>query len=126
MFLTTLQMIPMSVLFGLFLYMGVASMRGNQFFERLKLYLMDRQRYPTHSYVRAIPNKTIHLFTGVQLVCLIVLWVVKTSPLGILFPVFIGLLVPVRMSLDRFFKEEHLALLDAEELPEDEEFRVTD
>jgi solute carrier family 4 (anion exchanger), member 2 len=29
-----LRMIPMSVLFGVFLYMGVASMMGVQFFER--------------------------------------------------------------------------------------------
>lgn len=126
MFLSSLKVIPMSVLFGLFLYMGVASMQGNQFFDRLKLWVMDRERYPTHTYVRAIPNKTIHKFTAIQLFCLIVLWVVKTSSLGILFPVFIGLLVPVRMSLDKYFKEEHLALLDAEEMPEEEEFRVTD
>lgn len=29
-----LRLIPMSVLFGVFLYMGVASMTGVQFFER--------------------------------------------------------------------------------------------
>lgn len=126
MFLSTLKVIPMSVLFGLFLYMGVASMQGNQFFDRLKLWVMEQDLYPTSHYVRAIPNKIIHKFTAIQLVCLIVLWVVKASRLGILFPVFIGLLVPVRMSLDKHFKEEHLALLDAEELPEEEEDRVTD
>ena len=125
-FLGTLRMVPMSVLFGLFLFMGVASMRGNQFFDRMKLWVMDRERYPTHSYIRAIPNRTIHLFTAIQLVCLVVLWVVKTSSIGILFPVFIALLVPVRMLLDRYFDEEHLALLDAEELPEEEEHRETD
>ena len=125
-FLITLQGIPMSVLFGLFLYMGVTSMKGNQFFERLRLWVMDRERFPTHSYIRAIPDKTIHRFTAIQLVCLCVLWFVKSSPIGILFPLFIGLLVPVRMLLNRYFEPEHLALLDAEKTPEEDEFRVTD
>ncbi|MFA5505753.1 MAG: sodium bicarbonate transporter family protein [Vulcanimicrobiota bacterium] len=125
-FLSSLQKVPMSVLFGLFLYMGVTSMKGSQFFERLRLWVMDRERYPTHSYIRAVPNKTIHRFTAIQLVCLAVLWFVKSSPLGILFPVFIGLLIPVRMALNRYFEPEHLALLDAEKLPEEDEFRVTD
>ena len=125
-FLASLQRVPMSVLFGLFLYMGVTSMKGNQFFERLRLWVMDRERYPTHSYIRAIPNKTIHFFTMVQVACLGALWYIKSSPTGILFPVFIGLLVPVRLALNRYFSPEHLALLDGEKQPEEDEFRVTD
>jgi hypothetical protein len=46
--------------------------------------------------------------------------VVKASPLGLLFPIFIALLVPVRQSLEGRFRDEHLALLDAEEEPEEE------
>jgi len=34
-----LKSIPMAVLYGLFLYMGVVSISGNQFFERLKLFV---------------------------------------------------------------------------------------
>ena len=125
-FLSSLQKLPMSVLFGLFLYMGITSMRGNQFFERLKLWVMDGERYPTNSYIRAIPNRTIHLFTAVQLFCLSVLWFVKSSSLGILFPVFIALLVPVRLGLGKYFSPEHLALLDGEIQPEEEEYRAID
>jgi HCO3- transporter family protein len=120
-----LKLIPMSVLFGLFLFMGIASMAGNQLFERLRLWVMDPGRYPTHYYLRAVPAATVHKYTAIQLVCLTVLWVVKASVLGILFPLFIALLVPVRMSMDRYFRDEHLALLDAEEMPEEEELRTT-
>lgn len=120
-----LRLIPMSVLFGLFLFMGVASMAGNQLFERLRLWVMDPARYPTHYYLRAVPSSTVHKYTVIQLICLSVLWVVKASALGILFPLFIALLVPVRMRMDRYFRDEHLALLDAEEMPEEEEQRVT-
>jgi len=115
-----LRQVPMSVLFGLFLFMGVASMRGNQFFERARLWFMDPARYPTTYYLRAVPTRVVHSYTAIQGVCLAVLWVVKTSAVGILFPLFIGLLVPIRMLLDRRFAFEHLALLDAEEEPVEE------
>ena len=118
--LTALSHVPMSVLFGLFLYMGVASMTGNTFFERLRLWFMDPLRFPTDSIIRAIPARTVHKYTLIQLLCLVVLWVVKVSPLGLLFPIFIALLVPVRKSLKSLFRDEHLALLDAEEEPEEE------
>jgi len=119
-FLPLLKSVPMSVLFGLFLFMGIAAMSGNQFFERLRLWVMDPQRYPATSYLRVVPTRTIHAFTAIQGGCLTVLWVVKTSALGILFPLFIALLVPVRMLMGRYFNHEHLALLDAEEHPEEE------
>ena len=37
------------------------------------------------------------------------------QPLGILFPLFIALLVPFGCSLAEFFSPEHLAALDSEE-----------
>ena len=125
-FLTVLGQIPMSVLFGLFLYMGVSSMHGNQFFERLRLWVLDPHRYPPTHYLRRVPRRVVHTFTAVQAFLLAVLWVVKASFLGILFPLFIGLLVPIRFLLGRFFDPKHLAFLDAEEEPGEEEFREFD
>lgn len=116
-----LRMIPMAVLYGLFLFMGIVSMSGNQFFERLSLWLKDPSLYPSTHYIRRVPTWTIHKFTLVQAVCLAVLWAVKGSRMGILFPLFIALLVPVRFFMGRFFAEKHLAALDAEEEPEEEE-----
>lgn len=122
-FLGLLAEVPMSVLFGLFLFMGVASMRGNQLFERMLLWVTDPDSYPPTYYLRAVPARVVHKYTAIQSACLLVLWVVKTSAVGILFPLFIGLLVPVRMLLDRLFPPEYLALLDAEEEPDQEEHR---
>ena len=119
--LPLLRVVPMAVLYGLFLYMGVVSMSGNQFFDRLKLWFMDSSLYPTTHYIRRVPQWTIHKFTFLQLVCLAVLWIVKTSALGLLFPLFIAVLVPVRFVAGRFFAPEHLAALDSEEEPEEEE-----
>jgi len=119
--LPMLKVIPMAVLYGLFLFMGVVTMSGNQFFERLRLWLMDSSLYPSTHYIRRVPIWTIHRFTFIQLLCLLMLGLVEASPLGILFPIFIALLAPVRIFIARFFTEEQLAALDSEEEPEEEE-----
>jgi len=124
--LPLLKTIPMAVLYGLFLFMGVVSMAGNQFFERLRLWLMDPSLYPTTHYIRRVPLTTIHQYTLLQLICLFVLGIVELSPLGILFPVFILLLAPIRFLAGRYFSAEHLAALDSEEEPEEEETQWAD
>jgi hypothetical protein len=115
-FLPVVKTIPMSVLFGLFLHMGSATLAGNELFERFRLWLMDPRLYPkTHRYIGKIPNRTIHALTGIQVALLGVLWILKSSPLGLLFPVLIGALVPIRSQLNKYFDPAHLAALDAEE-----------
>jgi mannitol/fructose-specific phosphotransferase system IIA component (Ntr-type) len=125
-FLPWLAVIPMAVLFGLFLFMGFGTLGGNQFVDRLKLWITDPNLYPPTHYLRAVPGRVVHLFTGVQLGCLTVLWMVKASVIGILFPFFVALLVPVRMLLAKTLRPHHLALLDAEEGPADEQYREID
>jgi hypothetical protein len=116
-----LKMIPVSVLYGLFLFMGVVSIYGNQFFERLSLWWMDPTLYPATHYMRRVPVKRIHLFTLIQVVMLAVLWIVKESSLGIVFPLFIALLVPVRFLLPKIMPQKDVLALDMEEDPEGEE-----
>ena len=116
--LPVLKLVPMSVLFGLFLFMGVSAMGGNQLFERMRLWIMDPERYDPTYYLRAVPTPVVHVYTLIQTACLVMLWIVKSSAIGILFPLCIALLVPVRMAMNSTFKREHLALLDAEEVPE--------
>jgi hypothetical protein len=119
--LPLVKLIPMAVLFGLFLYMGFATLGGNQFWERLTLWVTDRKLYPATHYVRTVPGWVIHKFTIIQLGGLVALWLLKTSPLGILFPVLIALLVPLRLLMRKFFDEKHLEALDAEEEAEEVE-----
>ena len=120
-FLSALQSVPQAVLYGLFLYMGIVSIAGNQLFERVGLWLMDSDLYPRTHYIRKVPSRIIHKYTLLQVGCLGVLWIVKTSFVAILFPLFIGLLVPVRFLANRFFSDDHLHALDAEEIPEEHE-----
>jgi hypothetical protein len=114
----------MAVLYGVFLYMGVVSLTGNQFFERLTLWFTDPGLYPRTHYLRQAPTKTAHRFTLVQLVCLVVLCGITLSPnasLRLSFPLFIAFLVPVRLLINRVFEDNHLAALDADETPQEEE-----
>lgn len=113
--LPLLKLIPMAVLFGLFLYMGFATLAGNQFFERVTLWFTDPNLYPDAHYVRSVPRRAIHRFTAVQVACLAALWALKASVVGILFPVLIAMLVPLRLLMVRFFEPKHLEILDSEE-----------
>ena len=123
-FLGYVALIPMPVLFGLFLYMGVASLGGNQFFERMTLWVKDPKLYPDAHYLNVVPNKVVHQFTIIQFLCFVVLWVLKTSPAGILFPLFIAALVPIRMLMAKFFKPDHLWALVKEDEEEEEELGI--
>ncbi|MEM9368358.1 MAG: PTS sugar transporter subunit IIA [Planctomycetota bacterium] len=122
-FLEWLNYIPKATLYGIFLFMGVSSLAGVQFMERLGLFVMDSSLYPATHAIRRLPISRIHLYTLVQLICLMVLCVINVIPiqwLQILFPVFIALLVPVRSLLPKLFSRTELAILDADEDPEDE------
>uniref|UniRef100_A0A665VT87 Anion exchange protein n=1 Tax=Echeneis naucrates TaxID=173247 RepID=A0A665VT87_ECHNA len=107
-----LQFIPMPVLYGVFLYMGVASLSGIQFWERIKLYLMPAKHQPDFSFLRHVPLRRVHLFTLVQIICLAVLWILKSTFLAIIFPVMILGLMVVRKLLDVMFSQHDLAWLD--------------
>lgn len=123
-FLRHLSLVPMAALYGIFLYMGVVSFVGNQFIERLSLWVMDSALYPATHYIRRVPIRATHMYTLLQFVCLAALCVINVSRsevIRILFPVFIALLVPMRWVAGRFFREEDLAILDATEEPDEEE-----
>lgn len=115
--LPVLKMVPMAVLYGLFLLMGINSLSSNQLWERMRLWVTDPEYRPVTRYTRHVPIRIIHAYTGVQVVCLAALWLIKVSAIGIAFPAFIAVLIPLRRMLGRFFTADHLAALDADSVP---------
>uniref|UniRef100_A0A4W6FQR1 Anion exchange protein n=1 Tax=Lates calcarifer TaxID=8187 RepID=A0A4W6FQR1_LATCA len=107
-----LKFIPMPVLYGVFLYMGVASLNGVQFMDRLKLLLMPAKHQPDLIYLRHVPLRKVHLFTFFQIVCLALLWILKSTVAAIIFPVMILALVAVRKAMDYIFSQHDLSFLD--------------
>ena len=49
-----LRTIPLAVLFGIFLYMGLSSTAGIQLFERIQLFFMPAKHHPMVGYVRQV------------------------------------------------------------------------
>ena len=124
-----LKLVPFPVLYGVFLYMGVSSIGGIQFIDRLFLLLMPVKHHPSVSYIRRVRNKNfdknfvklihsssisrnffflfmqvrtwkMHFFTIVQFCGLALLWGVKSwKAIALAFPFFVLLMVPLRMTL---------------------------
>lgn len=107
-----LKFIPMPVLYGVFLYMGVSSLKGIQLFDRIKLFGMPAKHQPDLIYLRYVPLWKVHVFTLVQLSCLIVLWVIKASAAAVVFPMMVLALVFIRKLLDFCFTKRELSWLD--------------
>ncbi|KFB53734.1 anion exchanger 1 variant 2 [Anopheles sinensis] len=108
-----LSHIPMPVLYGVFLYMGVSALKGLQFFDRLLIMLMPAKYQPDYMFLRQVPIRRVHLFTMIQLACFAVLWLIKSfSITSILFPLMLVVMIGVRKSLDYIFTKRELKILD--------------
>jgi len=108
-----LKYIPMPVLYGVFLYMGVASLNGIQFFDRILLFFMPKKYQPDVPYLRKVELWRVHLFTGVQMASLVGLWVIKdVKQTSILFPVMLVIMMGVRKALDWVFTKNEMKILD--------------
>ncbi|NXH44281.1 S4A5 protein, partial [Dicaeum eximium] len=83
-----------------------------QFWDRCKLFLMPAKHQPDYVFLRHVPLRRIHLFTLVQIVCLAVLWILKSTVAAIIFPVMILALILVRRLLDFVFSQHDLAWID--------------
>ncbi|NWI81259.1 S4A11 protein, partial [Dryoscopus gambensis] len=94
-----LQWIPKPVLFGLFLYIALTSIDGNQLFERVALLLKEQTAYPPTHYIRRVPQRKIHYFTGLQVLQLLILCGFGMSPLPymkMIFPLIMIGMIPIR------------------------------
>ncbi|XP_011052096.1 PREDICTED: band 3 anion transport protein isoform X1 [Acromyrmex echinatior] len=108
-----LRRVPMSVLLGVFLYMGISSMNGVQLFDRVKLFFMPVKHHGTANYVRRVQTYKMHIFTLIQILCLTVLWIVKSTRAALALPFFLILMIPLRAQMSYFFTTAELRALDS-------------
>ncbi|XP_039224301.1 sodium bicarbonate transporter-like protein 11 isoform X3 [Crotalus tigris] len=113
-----LQLIPKPVLYGLFLYIAFTSIDGNQLFERVALLLKEQTAYPPTHYIRRVPQRKIHYFTGLQVLQLLILCSFGMSPLPymkMIFPLIMIGMIPIRYNLlPRIIEAKYLDAMDAE------------
>ncbi|XP_050464281.1 band 3 anion transport protein isoform X3 [Cataglyphis hispanica] len=108
-----LRRVPMSVLLGVFLYMGISSTNGVQLFDRVKLFFMPVKHHGTANYVRRVQTYKMHVFTLIQILCLVVLWIVKSTRAALALPFFLILMMPLRAQMSHFFTAAELRALDS-------------
>ncbi|XP_030066758.1 anion exchange protein 3 [Microcaecilia unicolor] len=113
---SVLRRIPLAVLFGIFLYMGITSLSGIQICERILLIFMPSKHHPDHIYVLKVKTWKMNLFTCIQLACIVILWVVKSTVASLAFPFLLIMTVPLRrFLLPHLFQERELKALDSED-----------
>merc|ERR1711933_567740 len=106
--------LPQAVLYGVFLFMGVSTISGNALFDRMSLWLIwDTSKYPEYPFIKGIDNKKLHMYTFIQFLCLVVLYVLKSiKAIAVVFPFFLIVIAFVRMFLSKYYSEEELLVLD--------------
>ena len=94
-----LPYIPKAVLDGLFLYMAVTALYGNQMFERVMLLFTEQAAYPPNHYIKRVPQRKIHIFTTLQMIDLAILCVfgfMKWPYVKMIFPIVLACFLPIR------------------------------
>ncbi|KAM8833868.1 sodium bicarbonate transporter-like protein 11 isoform X2 [Synchiropus splendidus] len=115
-----LQWIPKPVLYGLFLYIALTSIDGNQMCDRMALLLKEQTSYPPTHYIRKVPQRKIHYFTFLQMMQLLVLCSFGMYPIPymkMIFPLVMILLIPIRNTvLPHIIEAKYLDIMDAQHM----------
>jgi hypothetical protein len=111
-----LTQVPMPVLMGLFMYLGTSALAGNEMWERVLGIFKDPSVAPKQRWTDKVPTKLTNIFTLTQVACLGAMFWVKESPIGVLFPVVIAMLAPIRFGMEKIglVKKEYMDILDEE------------
>eukprot|EP00980_Cylindrotheca_fusiformis_P007791 scaffold1669_cov129-Cylindrotheca_fusiformis.AAC.2 len=107
--------IPVGCLFGVFLYLGVGAMHGNEIWERVNLMLMYSKKRPPIPVVAETSNwRVVQYYTTIQVgLSLITFGVAQFASWGYIFPALIACFVPFRVYvISRCFSERDLDHLD--------------
>jgi len=112
--LSVIRLIPLPVLYGVFLFMGLVALPGQQFYQRFLLLFQQPSKMAQNAYTKHIPVNRIHLFTAFQFFFFGIICVVREiKAISIAFPVMVLLCIPARLYLHpRFFTKDELTLLD--------------
>ena len=95
--------------------MPTASLPGNELWERVKGLFQEKEKLEPPRWSHVDP-KVVQTFTFIQIICLAAMFWIKESRVGVLFPVVIAMLAPIRFALERrnMISTEDMDVLDAE------------
>ena len=113
--LNLLKLIPMPVLYGVFLFMGLASLPGIQFWQRILMFFQEPARYnDSVPFIKYMKPGRVHLYTVLQIMFFAGVFTVQNvKVIAIAFPFMTLMCIPGRLFLlPKIFEGWELLLLD--------------
>ena len=112
-----LELIPVPILYGVFLFMGLVSMATNQFWNRINMLFMESSKLPREPYTAYMETRRMHMFTAIQILLFGLLYAIKAiKKIAIAFPLVIACCIPIRLYLlPKIFTKEELIMIDGSE-----------
>ena len=93
-----LSQVPLPVLSGVFMYLGLTSLQGLELWDRILGLVQDTSVAPMTRW-SAIPRMTTNVYTLVQMACVATMMRITKSPLGVIAPLSIAFLPVLRLGL---------------------------
>jgi hypothetical protein len=114
-----IRLIPNAGLYGLFIFLGVESVGGNQLYERFVALLSCDDDVNTIQFRKIFPSYqeteyySMLKFTAFQLIITLIIYIFTITPMRIIFPVLICILIVIRLwIIPKIFTEAEIARLD--------------
>jgi len=116
--LNALKLLPLPVLYGVFLFMGLSSLGGIQLWHRFLLFFQQPSKYAETPYTKYMKKSRVHLYTVLQLCFFALVFVVQNIKLiAIAFPLMTFLCIPGRLFFfSRIFEGWEMLLLDGDDI----------
>jgi hypothetical protein len=114
---SVLELIPLPVLYGVFLFMGLSSLPKIQFWNRFLMFFQQPSMYPSYPFTEWMKIPRIHKYTLIQIFFFgLIFFVQNYKVIAIAFPLMTLLCIPARLYfLPKFFENWELCLLDDED-----------
>jgi hypothetical protein len=116
-FIDALKVLPVPVLLGVFLFMGLSSLPPMEFWNRILLFFQQPSKYPETHYLKYMEAGRVHKYTCFQILFFFgIFTVMNVKTISIAFPFMTFCCIPGRLFLlPKFFAGWELTLLDGEE-----------
>ncbi|CAI2357312.1 unnamed protein product [Caenorhabditis sp. 36 PRJEB53466] len=103
--------IPSAAIFGVFFYLGIRNLGGNQMLYRFKLWFLPAKYRGHHKYLDIAPFYVTGIYTFLQVTILVLMFAAKSTQIG-------GLCFPLMLVACSFFVAKILPLIFTKELLE--------
>jgi len=110
---TLLGQVPLSVMSGVFLYLGLTSLSGLGLWDRVQDLFKDPSLELNRPWSSKVPKMVTNVFTIFQMICVLAMVLVEESSFGVLLPLIIAFMPILRFALVKggFIREEFMNTL---------------